>query len=103
MDALDKGMIHIQGEMENDGMRSHQATQISMQLNIYELFISGNVPFNISDGSCPRVPETKESETADKTELLVKATVFPVVMHGCESWTIKKAEHPTIDAFKLWC
>ena len=44
-------MIHIQGEMENDGMRSHQATQISMQLNIYELFISGNVPFNISDGS----------------------------------------------------
>ena len=29
--------------------------------------------------------------------------VFPVVMHGCESWTIKKAEHRTIDAFELWC
>ena len=41
MDALDKGMIHIQGEMENDGTRSHQATQTSMQLNIHELFISG--------------------------------------------------------------
>ena len=34
---------------------------------------------------------------------LVKAIVFPVVMYGCESWTIKKAEHRRIDAFKLWC
>ena len=34
---------------------------------------------------------------------LVKAMVFPVVMHGCVSWTIKKAEHERIDAFELWC
>ena len=34
---------------------------------------------------------------------LVKAMVFPVVMHGCESWIVKKAEHRRIDAFKLWC
>ena len=34
---------------------------------------------------------------------LVKAVVFPVVMYGCESWTIKKAEHHRIDAFELWC
>ena len=34
---------------------------------------------------------------------LVKATVFPGVTYGCESWTIKKAEHPRINAFKLWC
>ena len=34
---------------------------------------------------------------------LVKAMVFPVVMFGCESWTIKKAEHWSIDAFELWC
>ena len=34
---------------------------------------------------------------------LVKALVFPVVMYGCESWTIKKAEHRRIDAFELWC
>ena len=33
---------------------------------------------------------------------LVKAMIFPVVMYGCESWTIKKAEHPRIDAFELW-
>ena len=34
---------------------------------------------------------------------LVKATVFPVVMYGCESWTVKKAEHQRIDVFELWC
>ena len=34
---------------------------------------------------------------------LVKATVFPVVMYGCESWTMKKVEHRRIDAFELWC
>ena len=34
---------------------------------------------------------------------LVKATVFPVVMYRCESWTVKKAEHQRIDAFELWC
>ena len=34
---------------------------------------------------------------------LIKAMVFPVVMYGCESWTIKKTEHQRIDAFELWC
>ena len=34
---------------------------------------------------------------------LVKAMIFPVVMYGCEGWTINKAEHQTIDAFELWC
>ena len=34
---------------------------------------------------------------------LVKAMVFPVVMYGCESWTVKKAEHQRINAFELWC
>ena len=34
---------------------------------------------------------------------LVKAMVFPVVMYGCESWTVKKGEHRRIDAFELWC
>ena len=35
--------------------------------------------------------------------LLVKAMVFPVVMYGCESWMVKKVEHPRIDTFELWC
>ena len=41
--------------------------------------------------------------TLPKKFQLVKATVFPVVIYGCESWTIKKAEHQRIDAFELWC
>ena len=41
--------------------------------------------------------------TLPRTVCLVKAVVFPVVMYGCESWTIKKAEHQRIDALKLWC
>ena len=41
--------------------------------------------------------------TLPKEVCLVKAVVFPVVMYGCESWTIKKAEHQKIDAFELWC
>ena len=34
---------------------------------------------------------------------LIKVMVFPVVMYGCESWTVKKAEHQRVDAFELWC
>ena len=41
--------------------------------------------------------------TSPKKVHLVKAMVFPVVMYGCESWTVKKAEHQRIDAFELWC
>ena len=41
--------------------------------------------------------------TLPKKVHLVKAMVFPVIMYGCESWTIKKAEHRKIDAFELWC
>ena len=41
--------------------------------------------------------------TLPKKVHLVKAMVFPVVMYGCRSWTVKKAEHRRIDAFELWC
>ena len=41
--------------------------------------------------------------TLPKKVHLVKAMVFPVVIYGCESWTIRKAEHQRIDAFELWC
>ena len=46
----------------------------------------------------------KSGDTTFPTKLhLVKAMVFPVVMYGCESWAIKKAEHRRTDAFELWC
>ena len=46
--------------------------------------------------------KTKDITLPTKVHL-VKAIVFSVVMYGCESWTIKKAEHPRTDAFELWC
>ena len=51
----------------------------------------------------PRQHIKKQSITLPTKVHLVKAMVFPVVMYGCESWTIKKAEHRRIDVFKLWC
>ena len=46
----------------------------------------------------------KSRDTSLPTKVhLVKAMVFPLVMYGCESWTVKKAEHQRIDAFELWC
>ena len=45
----------------------------------------------------------KKMKTLIKNVHLVKAMIFPVVMYGCESWTIKKAEHRRMDAFELWC
>ena len=44
----------------------------------------------------------KEQRHHFAKDSLVKAMVFPIVMYGCESWTIKKAEHQRIDAFELW-
>ena len=46
---------------------------------------------------------TKAKSSKTLTRQLVKAMVFPVVIYGCESWTLKKAEHRRIDAFELWC
>ena len=45
----------------------------------------------------------KSRDTLPTKVSLVKAMVFPVIMYGCEIWTIKKAEHQRIDAFALWC
>ena len=46
----------------------------------------------------------KSRDTTLPTKVhLVKAMAFPVIMYGCESWTLKKAEHQRIDAFELWC
>ena len=49
------------------------------------------------------MPSESRDITLSTKAHLVKAMVFPVVMYGCESWTIKKAEHSRIDAFELWC
>ena len=51
----------------------------------------------------PRQHIKKQRHTLSTKVCIVKAMIFPVVTYGCESWTIKKAEHQRIDAFKLWC
>ena len=51
----------------------------------------------------PRQHIKKQRHYLAKKVHLVKAMVFPVIMYGCESWTVKKAEHRRIDAFELWC
>ena len=51
----------------------------------------------------PRQHIKKQRHSLPTKVHLVKAMVFPVVMYGCESWTIRKAEHWRIDAFRLWC
>ena len=61
------------------------------------LFIGRNVMTNLDS-----ILKSRDI-TFSTTVHLVKAMVFPVVMYGCESWTIKKAEHWRIDAFELWC
>ena len=51
----------------------------------------------------PRQHIKKQRHTLPTKAHLVKSMVFPVVMYGCESWTIEKAEHGRIDDFELWC
>ena len=51
----------------------------------------------------PRQHIKKQKHYLSTKVCLVKAIVFPVVMYGCERWTVKKAEHRRIDAFELWC
>ena len=61
----------------------------------------------VRDAIQPSHPLSSPSKSRDitlpTTVCLVKAMVLPVVLYGCESWTVKKAEHRRIDAFELWC
>ena len=61
------------------------------------LLFGRNVMINLDS-----ILKTRDITLSTKVHL-VKAMVFPVVMYGCESWTVKKAEHRRIDAFELWC
>ena len=59
-------------------------------------------PWNKSYGQLDSILKSRDITLPTKSHQ-VKAIVFPVVMYGCESWTIKKAEHRRIDGFELWC
>ena len=57
----------------------------------------------IADMKLKTLTRWKERPLCQIKVLLVKGMVFPVVMYGCESWTVKKTEHRGIDAFEVWC
>ena len=81
-------------------------TKVYLFLHSYYNYLFSNLSSN-SDGKSYKANLDSilkiQDITLPKNVCLVKAMVFPVVMYGCESWTIEKAEHPRIDAFELWC
>ena len=85
-------------------IREHRCGQLLVDLyfqrsdyTIIKRFVRRKVMTNLDS-----LFKSRDSTLPTKVRL-VKAMVFPVVMYGCESWTVKKAEHRRIDAFELWC
>ena len=83
------GWLFLGSKITADGDCSHEIKR--------RLLLGRKVLTNLES-----VLESRDITLSTKVRL-VKAMVFPVVMYGCESWTIKKAEHRRIDAFELWC
>ena len=78
------------------GSKSLQMVTAAMKLKRH-LFLGRKAMTNLDS-----VLKTRDINLLTKV-CIIKVMVFPVVMHGCESWTIKRAEHQRIDAFKFWC
>ena len=103
--------------MASDPMTSYQIDGETVETVIEFLFLGSKIT---TDGDCSHEIKrclllgrkvmtnldsifTSRDITLPTKVRLVKAVVFPVVMYGCESWTVKKAESQRIDAFELWC
>ena len=82
-------LFFLGSKITADGDRSHEITR--------HLLLRRKVMTNLDS-----ILKSRDISLPTKVSL-VKAMVFPVVMYGCESWTMKKAEHRRIDAFELWC
>ena len=83
------GFIFLGSKITTDGDCSHEISRC--------LLLGRKVMTNLDS-----IFKSRDITLSTKV-LLVKVMVFPVVLYGCESWTIKKAEHRRIDAFELWC
>ena len=81
--------IFLGSKITADGNRSHEIKRC--------LLLGSKVMTNLDS-----ILKSRDITLSTKVHL-VKAMVFPVVMYGCESWTVKKAKHQRIDAFELWC
>ena len=84
--------IFLGSKITADGDCSHEC-----HAGIPSLLLGRNVMTNLDN-----IFKSRDITLPTKVHL-VKAVVFPVVLYGCESWTVKKAEHGSIDAFELWC
>ena len=82
-------LYFLDSKITADGDRSHEIKR--------RLLLGRKVMINLDN-----IFKSRDITLATKVRL-VKAMVFPVVIYGCESWTVKKAEHRRIDAFELWC
>ena len=87
--ATVKDFVFLDSKVIEDGDCSHEITRC--------LLLGRKVMTNLDS-----IFKSRDITLPTKVHL-VKAMVFPVVMYGCESWTIKKAEHRRMDAFELWC
>ena len=83
------GLTFLGSKITADGDCSHEITR--------HLLLGRKVKTNLDS-----ILKNRDITLSKKVHL-VKAKVFPVVMYGCESWTVKKAEHQRIDVFQLWC
>ena len=123
-------MVKVKEKSEKDGLKLNiQKTKIMASSSITSWIIDGETVETVTDftflgskitvdGDCHHEMKRRlllgrkavtnldsllKSRDITAKVRLVKVMVFPVVMYGCESWTIKKAEHQRIDAFELWC
>ena len=88
--------IFLSSKINADGDCSHKIKQTSKQTKKY-LLLGRKVMTNLDS-----ILKSRDITLPTKVHL-IKAMVFPVVMYGCESWTIMKSECQRIDAFELWC
>ena len=79
-----------------------ESEKVDLKLNIQKTKIMASGPITSWEIDGETMEIVRDTTLPTKVHL-VRAMVFPVVMYGCESWTIKKAEHRIIDAFELWC
>ena len=84
-----RNFVFLGSEITADGEYSHEIKRC--------LFLGRKAMTNLDS-----ILKSRDITLLTKVHL-VKVTVFPVVMYGCESWTIKKAKHQQVDAFELWC
>ena len=76
---------------------------LEKEMATHSSVLAWRVPGTGEPGGLPSVGSHRVGHDWSGLAAAVKAMVFPVVMHGCESWTVKKAERWRVDAFELWC